>query len=120
MVAIAVFALNVCVTRATSLGPLENARIDEAEAKSDDTRTRRSLDPVENAQIDEAEAKSDDARTKRSGEIFTSLLKKKLALLNTLTAGASSGKSIGSFPEQYEEPLVCTHFKDIQVYYVHY
>jgi len=114
-VTIAILALNVYVTRATSLDPVENARIDEAEAKSDDARTRRSLDPVENARIDEAEDKSDDTRTKRSGEIFTSLLKKKLALLNTLTAGASSGKSIGPFAEQYEEPLVRTCIKDINI-----
>lgn len=74
-----------------------------------------SLDSEKNAKIDEAESKSDDARTKRSGEIFSSLLKKKLALLSHLTGGASSGKSIGlfgsggfqPFPEQYEEPLVC-------------
>jgi len=81
---IVIFALNGYVTRATSLDPLENVEIDE-------TKTDR-----------------DDSRTKRSGNIFSSLLKKKLGLLGSLS-GTSSGKSIGhseNFPEHFEEPLV--------------
>ncbi|XP_015373634.1 PREDICTED: uncharacterized protein LOC107168663 [Diuraphis noxia] len=80
---IVILALNGCVTRATSLDPLENVEIDE-------TKTDR-----------------DDSRTKRSGNIFSSLLKKKLGLLSSIT-GTSSGKSIGhfdSYPEHFEEPL---------------
>ncbi|XP_060833558.1 uncharacterized protein LOC132917053 [Rhopalosiphum padi] len=80
---IVIFALNGYVTRATSLDPLENVEIDE-------TKTDR-----------------DDSRTKRSGNIFSSLLKKKLGLLGSLS-GTSSGKSIGhseNFPEHFEEPL---------------
>lgn len=86
MLAIVIFALNGYVTRATSLDPLENVEIDE-------TKTDR-----------------DDSRPKRSGNIFSSLLKKKLGLLGSLS-GTSSGKSIGhsaeNFPEHFEEPLVC-------------
>ncbi|XP_027849457.2 uncharacterized protein LOC114129034 [Aphis gossypii] len=84
VLAIVIFALNGYVTRATSLDPLENVEIDE-------TKTDR-----------------DDSRTKRSGNIFSSLLKKKLGLLGSLS-GTSSGKSIGhsaeNFPEHFEEPL---------------
>ncbi|XP_001944996.2 uncharacterized protein LOC100168723 [Acyrthosiphon pisum] len=80
---IVILALNGYVTRATSLDPLENVEIDE-------TKTDR-----------------DDSRTKRSGNIFSSLLKKKFGLLSSIT-GSSSGKSIGhldNFPEHFEEPL---------------
>lgn len=84
VLAIVIFALNGYVTRATSLDPLENVEIDE-------TKTDR-----------------DDSRPKRSGNIFSSLLKKKLGLLGSLS-GTSSGKSIGhsaeNFPEHFEEPL---------------
>jgi len=82
---IVILALNGYVTRATSLDPLDNVEIDE-------TKTDR-----------------DDSRTKRSGNIFSSLLKKKFGLLSSIT-GSSSGKSIGhldNFPEHFEEPLVC-------------
>lgn len=80
---IVIFTLNGYVTRASSLDPLENVEIDE-------TKTDR-----------------DDSRTKRSGNIFSSLLKKKFGLLSSLT-GSSSGKSISNFenyPEHFEEPL---------------
>jgi len=76
-----------------------------------------SLDPLENVEIDETKTERDDSRTKRSGNIFSSLLKKKLGLLSSIT-GTSSGKSIGhfdSYPEHFEEPLVC----HIKLYYKH-
>ncbi|XP_022180033.1 glutenin, high molecular weight subunit PW212 [Myzus persicae] len=80
---IVILALNGYVTRATS------------------------LDPLENVEIDESKTDRDDSRTKRSGNIFSSLLKKKFGLLSSIT-GTSSGKSIGHFdnyPEHFEEPL---------------
>lgn len=90
---IVIFALNGYVTKATSLDPLEN--VDIYETKND----------------------RDDSRTKRSGNIFSSLLKKKLGLIKSI-AGTSSGKSIGSigqsehFDEHFEEPLVC-HIREL-------
>lgn len=78
----AVFALNGYVTTATS------------------------LDPLENDQLENTKSENDDTRTKRSGNILSSLVKKKLGLFSSLT-GSSSGKSIGSL-EHYEEPLVGT------------
>lgn len=78
---IAVFTLNVYVTRATS------------------------LDPTHYVETEDAKSRSDDARTKRSGDLFSSLLKKKFGLFSSL-AGSSSGKSIGHSEGHYEEPLV--------------
>lgn len=80
MLAVAVFALNGYVTTATS------------------------LDPLENDQLEGTKSDSDDTRTKRSGNILSSLVKKKLGLFSSLT-GSSSGKSIGSL-DHYEEPMV--------------
>ncbi|XP_025204875.1 uncharacterized protein LOC112601447 [Melanaphis sacchari] len=80
---VVIFALNGYVTRATS------------------------LDPLENVEIDETKIDREDLRTKRSGNIFSSLLKKKLGLIGSLS-GTSSGKSIDhseNFPEHFEEPL---------------
>lgn len=77
---IVVFTLNVYVTSATS------------------------LDPTQYVEIEDTKSENDDTRTKRSGDIFSSLLKKKFGLISSL-AGSSSGKSIGH-SEHYEEPLV--------------
>lgn len=82
MLVIAVFVVNGYVTKATS------------------------LDPLENVEIDAPNTDSEDARTKRSGDIFSSLVKKKLGLFSSLT-GSSSGKSLGQ-QEHFEEPLVST------------
>lgn len=63
-----------------------------------------SLDPLDHIEPDSANNDNDDTRTKRSGDIFSSLIKKKLGLFSSLS-GTSSGKSIDHQPH-YEEPLV--------------
>jgi hypothetical protein len=63
-----------------------------------------SLDPLDHVEPDGVKNDNDDTRTKRSGEIFSSLIKKKLGLFNSLS-GTSSGKSI-DHQSHYEEPLV--------------
>lgn len=82
-----ILALNGCITKATP-----------------------SLDPLDNVSMEDAKSESDDTRNKRSGDIFSTLLNKKLKILGSL----SSGKSFGHSPGHYEEPLVsrtstCTH-----------
>lgn len=89
---IAIFTLNVYVTNATS------------------------LDPTQYVEMGDTKSESGDTRTKRSGDLFTSLLKKKFGLISSL-AGSSSGKSIGH-SEHYEEPLV-SHTSIMDLYNVY-
>lgn len=82
---IVIFSLNVYVTRATSLDPVDHVEMEQ-----------------------HTEDKIDGSRNRRSGEFFSSLLKKKFGLISTLT-GVSAGKAMGNpVPEHYEqhEPLV--------------
>lgn len=87
---IAILALSGCVTRAsTSLDPLDNVE---------------AADTISNS--------NEDSRTKRS-DFFSSILKKKLRLIGSLSSGKSiggGGGGGGHSSEHYEEPLVSNAF----------
>lgn len=78
------------------------------------TRASTSLDPLDNVEAADTISNSDeDSRTKRS-DFFSSILKKKLRLIGSLSSGKSigggGGGGGGHSSEHYEEPLVSNAF----------